>query len=36
MARAKAPRGMPDILPPDSEVLSQLEDVARDLFVRYG
>lgn len=36
MTRAKAPRGVPDILPPASELLSELEDRARVLFDRYG
>ncbi len=36
MAKAKGPRGTPDLFPPDSELLSELEDVARSLFERYG
>ena len=36
MAKAKGPRGTPDLFPPDSELLSELEDVARTLFERYG
>ena len=34
--RAKAPRGVPDIVPPASELLTEVEDVARSLFDRYG
>lgn len=34
--RVKAPRGAPDVLPPDSELLSELEEHARTLFDRYG
>jgi histidyl-tRNA synthetase len=34
--RVKAPRGAPDLLPPDSELLSELEGNARLLFDRYG
>jgi histidyl-tRNA synthetase len=34
--RVKAPRGAPDLLPPDSELLSELEEHARMLFDRYG
>ncbi len=36
MAKAKGPRGAPDLLPPESELLSELEDSARTLFDRYG
>ncbi|MEX2393470.1 MAG: histidine--tRNA ligase [Actinomycetota bacterium] len=34
--RPKAPRGTYDLLPPDSELLTEIEDVARTLFDRYG
>ena len=34
--RVKAPRGASDLLPPDSELLSELEDAARSLYSRYG
>lgn len=34
--RAKAPRGVPDIVPPASELLTEAEDAARSLFERYG
>lgn len=36
MTRAQAPRGAADLVPPDSELLSELETVARTLFDRYG
>src|SRR5438093_1517389 len=36
MARINAPRGAPDLLPPESELLSDLEDAARSLAERYG
>lgn len=36
MARVKGPRGAPDLLPPGSELLTELEDAARELFNRYG
>ncbi len=36
MTKQKGPRGAADILPPDSELLSELEDKARSLFDRYG
>ncbi len=36
MARAKAPRGTPDLFPPGSELLTELEDQARSLFDRFG
>jgi histidyl-tRNA synthetase len=34
--RAKGPRGVPDIVPPASELLTEVEDTARTLFERYG
>ena len=34
--RVKAPRGAPDLLPPASERMSELEDAARALFERFG
>jgi histidyl-tRNA synthetase len=34
--RAKGPRGVPDLVPPASELLTEVEDVARSLFERYG
>ncbi len=36
MAQIKAPRGVPDLLPPESEQLTLLEDAARTLAERYG
>ncbi|MEX2539978.1 MAG: histidine--tRNA ligase [Actinomycetota bacterium] len=36
MAKAQGPRGAPDLLPPDSTLLTELEDAARGLFDRYG
>lgn len=36
MNEYRGPRGVPDIVPPDSELLSELEGVARVLFDRYG
>lgn len=36
MTKQRGPRGAADILPPDSELLSELEDAARTLFDRYG
>jgi histidyl-tRNA synthetase len=36
MAGVKAPRGAPDLVPPDSELLTEVEDAARSLFDRYG
>src|SRR5688572_4522149 len=36
MDRAKGPRGAPDLLPPTSELLTELEDAARSLFDRFG
>src|SRR5207302_1331029 len=36
MAGIKAPRGASDLYPPDSELLSELEGLARTLFDRYG
>jgi histidyl-tRNA synthetase len=36
MTKHKGPRGAPDLLPPDSEVLTELEDAARSLVDRYG
>ena len=36
MAGVKAPRGVPDLVPPDSELLTEVEDAARLLFGRYG
>jgi histidyl-tRNA synthetase len=36
MSKAQAPRGTSDLLPPGSELLSELEEVARTLFDRYG
>ena len=36
MARFQGPRGVPDVLPPDSELLSEVEAAARTLFDRYG
>lgn len=36
MPGPKAPRGAPDLVPPDSELLTQVEDAARSLFDRYG
>jgi histidyl-tRNA synthetase len=34
--RVKAPRGAPDLLPPTSELLSELEEIGRTLFDRHG
>jgi histidyl-tRNA synthetase len=34
--RAKGPRGVPDLVPPASELLTEVEDAARTLFDRYG
>ena len=34
--RAKGPRGVPDLVPPASELLTEVEDAARTLFERYG
>ncbi len=34
--RAKGPRGVPDLFPPASELLTEVEDAARALFDRYG
>src|SRR5712691_2289740 len=36
MAKIKPPRGAPDLLPPDSELMSELEEAARALFDRFG
>jgi histidyl-tRNA synthetase len=36
MTKPKGPRGVPDLLPPDSELLTELEAIARALFDRYG
>lgn len=36
MAKQKGPRGAPDRFPPESELLSELEDAARSLFDRFG
>lgn len=36
MTRPKAPRGTADLYPPDSELLSEIEGRARELFDRYG
>lgn len=36
MTKIQGPRGAADILPPDSELLSELEDTARTLFDRFG
>lgn len=36
MTRFKAPRGAPDVLPPASELLAEVEALARVLFDRYG
>jgi histidyl-tRNA synthetase len=36
MEKPKAPRGAPDLVPPESELLTELEDAARMLFDRYG
>lgn len=36
MTRPKAPRGTGDLYPPDSELLSEIEGRARELFDRYG
>src|SRR5437867_934653 len=36
MAKMKAPRGASDVVPPDSELLTEVEDAARALFDRYG
>jgi histidyl-tRNA synthetase len=36
MARFKAPRGVPDVLPPTSELFSEVESLARRLFESYG
>ena len=36
MTKPKAPRGAGDVLPPASELLSELEDTARRLFDRFG
>ena len=36
MTKPKAPRGAGDLLPPDSELLTELEDTARALFDRFG
>ena len=36
MTRSSAPRGLPDIVPPDSEYLEEAEAIARILFDRYG
>jgi histidyl-tRNA synthetase len=34
--RPKAPRGVPDLVPPASALLTEVEDAARSLFERYG
>src|SRR5581483_5384432 len=36
MAKMKAPRGASDLVPPDSELQTEVEDAARALFDRYG
>ncbi len=36
MPTPQAPRGVPDLLPPSSELLTSLEDAARSLFERHG
>lgn len=36
MARVQGPRGAPDLFPPDSELLAELEDAARLLFDSFG
>ena len=36
MSTFKAPRGVPDVAPPDSELMTEVEDAARALFDRYG
>jgi histidyl-tRNA synthetase len=36
MTRQRSPRGAPDILPPDSELLTELEQTARSLADRFG
>lgn len=36
MTKQKAPRGAPDLLPDDAELLTELEDLARTLFDRFG
>ncbi|HYZ92281.1 MAG TPA: histidine--tRNA ligase [Actinomycetota bacterium] len=36
MTKPKGPRGVPDLFPPDSELLTELEGTARALFDRYG
>lgn len=36
MAAPKAPRGAPDLLPPDSELMTEVEDAARELFGRHA
>jgi histidyl-tRNA synthetase len=36
MAEIQGPRGVPDLLPPESEVLVEMEDAARSLFERFG
>jgi histidyl-tRNA synthetase len=36
MDKIKAPRGAPDVLPPTSELLAEVEGLARTLFDRYG
>jgi histidyl-tRNA synthetase len=36
MEKPKAPRGAPDLVPPESELLTEIEDAARVLFDRYG
>jgi histidyl-tRNA synthetase len=36
VARPSAPRGLPDVVPPASEYLEEVEALARSLFDRYG